>query len=412
MDLKSSKKKEGKPRDHRELGQLLDLFSFHEIAPGAPFWHPKGMIIFKELEKYIREELDKMDYQEISTPILVKKELFEQSGHWKHYRENMFWFQNPRDKKEVLALKPMNCPESTFVYNSKVRSYKDLPLRLSELGRLHRNELSGTLGGLFRVRQITMDDAHIYCRPDQIQNEIKLILALIKKFYGLLGFKMEYDLSTKPDKALGDVKIWKKAETALALALKSERIKFERKPKEGAFYGPKIDIEIEDSQARKWQVATIQLDLVMLPKQFDVTYVDEKGKQQKPIVIHRAIFGSFERFIGVLLEHTQGTLPLWLSPVQTVVINVGSAHRAYAEKIYELLKSSGIRSELSIDNETVGKRIRDTEIQKIPYVLVVGDKEMSAKSVNVRHYKKGVLGELNLEKLITQLKSEIENKTS
>jgi len=410
MNKKSSKVDQSKPRDHRELGQLLDLFSFHEVAPGAPFWHPKGMIIFRELEKYIREELDKMGYQEISTPIMVKKELFEQSGHWEHFRENMFWFANPADEKEVLTLKPMNCPESTFVYNSKIRSYKDLPLRLSEIGRLHRNERSGTLGGLLRVRQITMDDAHIYCRPDQIQHEIKLILGLIKKFYGSLGFKMEYDLSTKPDKSLGDVKIWKKAETALSLALKSERLKFNRKPKEGAFYGPKIDIEIEDSQSRKWQVATVQLDLVMLPKQFDVSYIDEKGKQQKPIVIHRAIFGSFERFIGILLEHTNGALPLWLSPVQAVVINVGAEHREYAKKIYELLKSKNIRAEEKTDNETVGKRIRNAEIQKIPYVLVVGEKEMANKTVNVRHYKRSQLGELEIEKLLTQIKSEIETK--
>lgn len=404
---KSETKKEAKSKDHRELGQILDLFSFHEVAPGAPFWHPKGMIIFKELERFIRAELDQAGYEEIATPILVKKELFEQSGHWEHYRENMFWFKNPSDEKEMLALKPMNCPESTFVYRSKIRSYKDLPLRFSEIGRLHRNERSGTLGGLFRVRQITMDDAHIYCRPDQIQEEIKSLLKLFKKFYSMFGFKIEYQLSTKPDKALGEAKIWKKAETALELALKSEKIKFKNKPKEGAFYGPKIDIDIKDSLGRSWQLATIQLDLVMLPKQFDVYYIDENGKQQKPIVIHRAILGSFERFIGILLEHFNGALPLWLSPIQAVVLNVGAEQRTYAKKIYELLKSHNIRAELSIDNETVGKRIREAELQKIPYILVVGEKEVEKRTINVRHRDRPLALETPLEEFLEKVNKEI-----
>ncbi|MFY9462017.1 MAG: threonine--tRNA ligase, partial [Candidatus Sungiibacteriota bacterium] len=311
--------KELPENDHRLLGQRLDLFSFHDIAPGAPFWHQKGMLIFRELEKYARKLNDDNGYQEISTPILVKKELFEQSGHWEHYRDNMFWFKNPRDKNETLIIKPMNCPESTFVYNSSVRSYKDLPLRLAEIGRLHRNERSGTLGGLFRVRQITMDDAHIYVRPDQVRDEVRAVIAIIEHFYGLFGLKPRYVLATKPKEALGTKQDWALAEEALADALKKEKISYEIAKGDGAFYGPKIEVHMKDSQGRDWQLGTAQLDLVMLPKQFKLFYTDAESQKQTPWVIHRAIFGSFERFIGILLEHYAGALPFWLSPVQVAV---------------------------------------------------------------------------------------------
>lgn len=401
--------KEIEKRDHRKLGERLDLFSSYDIAPGAPFWHPKGMIIFRELEKFIREELDKSDYLEISTPIMVKKELFEKSGHWKHYRENMFYWQTKNG--ETMVLKPMNCPESTYIYNFRTRSYRDLPMRLSEIGRLHRNELSGTLGGLLRVRQITMDDAHIYCRPDQIQAEISNCLKLIDKVYNLFGFERKFFLSTKPDKALGDEKLWRKAETGLKQALQENKIKFELKPKDGAFYGPKIDIHIKDAIGREWQLATVQLDLAMLPLQFDLSYIDQKGKKQKPVVIHRAIFGSFERFIGILIEHFAGALPLWLSPIQAQVINVSANQKDYAFKIYTKLKEVGIRAELSDENLTVGKRIREAEIQKVPYVLVVGEKEKSSQTVNVRHYRRGQEGEIKIESLIKKITTEIKNKT-
>lgn len=400
--------KEIEKRDHRKLGERLDLFSSYEIAPGAPFWHPKGMIIFRELEKFIREELDKLDYLEISTPIMVKKELFEKSGHWKHYRENMFYWQTSNG--ETLVLKPMNCPESTYIYNFRTRSYRDLPMRLSEIGRLHRNELSGTLGGLLRVRQITMDDAHIYCRPDQIQAEISGCLKLIDKVYNLFGFERRFFLSTKPDEALGDAKLWQKAERGLKYALKENKISFQLKPKDGAFYGPKIDIHIKDAIGREWQLATVQLDLAMLPLQFNLSYIDQKGQKQKPVVIHRAVFGSFERFIGILIEHFAGALPLWLSPVQAQVINVGASQRNYAVKVYRELKKAGIRVELSDENLTVSKRIREAEIQKIPYILVVGGKEKSNNTVNVRHYRRGQEGELKLENLIEKILSEIKNK--
>lgn len=399
------------PRDHRELGQLLDLFSFQEIAPGAPFWHPKGMIIFKELEKYLRGVLENAGYQEIATPIMVKKEVFEKSGHWQYYRDNMFWFANPRDDKEVLVVKPMNCPESTYVYNSQIRSYKDLPLRLSEIGRLHRNELSGTLGGMFRVRQITMDDAHIYCRPDQIQKEISGCLKLIINFYQMLGFQPEYFLATKPDGALGNDKTWDKAEKALAMALEENRLQFGRKEKDGAFYGPKIDIHIKDSLGRDWQLATVQLDFVMLPERFDLAYIDKNGAKKMPVVIHRAIFGSFERFVGVLLEHFDGQLPFWLAPIQMEIINIGAAHQGYGRRLQRRLNRLGFRARLSDENLTVAKRIREAEIKKIPYLLVVGDKELENQSVNVRHGQKGPLGEMKTAEFLKKIKEEIKKKT-
>lgn len=386
-------------RDHRELGQLMDLFSFHDIAPGAPFWHPKGMTIFRELEKLGRQINDKHGYQEISTPIMVKTEVFKKSGHWDHYRDNMFYFTNPVDDKEQLAIKPMNCPESTYVFNAKVRSYRELPLRLAEIGRLHRNELSGTLGGMFRVRQITMDDAHIYCRPDQVEEEVKNNINIFEKFYAVFNMKPSYVLATRPEKFLGDKKDWDKAETALKNALKASDTKYEVKEGEGAFYGPKIEVHLSDSQGRDWQMGTAQLDLVMLPKQFDVNYVDENGEKKMPWVIHRAIFGSFERFIGMLLEHLDGNLPAWLSPIQVAVINVSEKHLEYAKEVKSELEKLGVRVGLDEQNLTVGKKIRETDIQKVPLIVVVGDKEIKDRTVSLRESgeDKGVL---NLDKFL------------
>lgn len=416
-------------RDHRKLGERLDLFSFHDVAPGAPFWHPNGMVVFRELEKFIREELDREGYGEISTPIVVKSDVFERSGHWQYYRENMFSFKHG---KETLVLKPMNCPESTYIYGSQVRSYRDLPLRFSEIGRLHRNELSGTLGGLFRVRQITMDDAHIYCRMDQAEGEIKTLLKLVGRTYNLFGFKEQFYLATRPESALGDKKLWSRAESALEAALEHNKVPFEVKPKDGAFYGPKIDIHIKDALGRDWQLATIQLDLAMLPERFALSYADEKGRRQKPVVIHRAIFGSFERFIGILVEHFAGALPLWLSPVQAEVITVGSGQKKFAQEVWKNLQGHGVRARLSDENLTVGKRIREAEMQKIPYILVVGEKEEKNGTVNVRHYRRGPAsadltpaaasakgvamagrqeGEVNLEKLLERIALEIAAKT-
>lgn len=398
--------------DHRALGQRLDLFSFHEIAPGVPFWHPKGMMIFRELEKAARKINDENGYLEISTPILVKKEVFEKSGHWEHYRDNMFWFKNPTDENETLVVKPMNCPESTYIYNAETRSYKDLPLRLAEIGRLNRNERSGTLGGMFRVRQITMDDAHIFVRPDQVEDEIKNVIILIEKFYRGFGFEPRFVLATKPEGALGTAQDWTLAEVALANALEKQKINFTIAKGEGAFYGPKIEVHMKDSQDRDWQLGTAQLDLVMLPKQFELSYIDENGDKKMPWVIHRAIFGSFERFVGILLEHFNGALPFWLSPVQVAVLTINDAVREYAEKITKELKSykgnkgDGLRVMLDDRNETIGKKIRENEMQKIPYLLIIGAKEAEAKTVAVRERGKGDVGVMTLAKFFAKIQKQ------
>ncbi len=397
-------------QDHRNIGKALDLFSFHEIAPGAPFWHAKGMVIFKELEKLAREINEREGYLEISTPLLVKKEVFEKSGHWEHYRDNMFYFANPRDENEMLVVKPMNCPESTYIYNSRIRSYRDLPLRLAEIGRLNRNELSGTLGGLFRVRQLTMDDAHIYLRPDQVEEEIVKIIAMIRNFYDMLGFKTTYVLATRPKDALGNSQEWDMAEKALKNALDKAGVKYMLAEGEGAFYGPKIEAHLRDSQDRDWQMGTAQLDLVMLPKQFDIFYTDENGQQKMPWVIHRAIFGSFERFIGVLLEHTDGALPLWLSPVQVAVLPITDKQNNRAEELSKELTASGIRVELNKNNETLGKKIREAELQKVPYLAIVGEKEVKAKAVAVRRRGKEDMGQMGIDEFIEKLKKEIAAK--
>lgn len=397
---------EAKKRDHRKLGKELELFFFNEIAPAAPFWLPKGMIIFRELEKFLRETLDKQGYQEISTPILVKKTLWERSGHWEHYKENMFILEVDN---EIYSLKPMNCPESTIVYKSKIRSYRDLPLRLSEIGRLHRNEISGALGGMLRVRQITMDDAHLFVRPDQILDEIQKLLKLINDFYTLFGFSPSYNLSTRPDKAMGDIELWNKAEESLKQALELNRINYKLKEGEGAFYGPKIDIQIKDAIGRSWQTATIQLDFQM-PERFELEYIDENDERKRPVMIHRAIFGSFERFIGILTEHFAGYFPTWLSPIQVVVLPVSENFIPYAEKVYQLFWDKNIRVELDKRNEKVGYKIREWETQKVPYMIIVGEKESSSNTLSVRKHKKGDLGIFEIEKFLELILNEITNK--
>jgi threonyl-tRNA synthetase len=404
--MKNDKKENELPEnDHRILGQRLDLFSFHEISPGAPFWHPKGMVIFRELEKAARKINDENGYLEISTPILVKKEVFEKSGHWEHYRDNMFWFKNPTDDNETLVVKPMNCPESTYIYNSAIRSYKDLPLRFAEIGRLNRNERSGTLGGMFRVRQITMDDAHIYVRPEQVENEIGCVIALIEKFYRGFGFEPRFVLATKPAGALGTKEDWDMAEEALTNAMKKSGIAFTVEKGEGAFYGPKIEVHMKDSQERDWQLGTAQLDLVMLPKQFELSYIDEDGTKKMPWVIHRAIFGSFERFIGILLEHFNGALPFWLAPVQVAVLAINDAVTEYATKVAKELGDNDIRVMLNDRNETIGKKIREAELQKIPYVLVVGNREAEAGTVAVRERGKGDVGTMALAEFLKHIRA-------
>ena len=397
---------EAKKRDHRKLGKELELFMFHEYSPGAPFWLPNGMILFKELEKYWRSIHDDNGYEEINSPILVKDKIFEQSGHLEHYTEHMF---KVVDGEEIYYLKPMNCPEATLVYSSKMRSYKDLPIRLSEIGRLHRNELRGVLGGLFRVRQITMDDAHIFCTPEQIQDEITGVMGLIKTFYALFELEPRYYLSTKPDESLGSKQAWDKAEASLAAALKANNLKFEVKEKDGAFYGPKIDIHIKDVLKRDWQIATIQLDF-NLPERFDLTYEGSDGQKHRPVMIHRAIFGSFERFIGLLIEHFAGNFPLWLAPVQVAVVPITDNQLDYAKEIYNKLKENKFRAKLDDRNEKVGYKIRDWETKKVPYMMVLGEKEKQNKNITVRAHKKGDLGAFALNDFIKSLAEERDSK--
>ncbi len=384
---------EAKKRDHRRLGRELDLFSFHDIAPGAPFWHPKGMILFRELERLWREEHDRRGYQEISTPILVHRKLWEQSGHWEHYKENMFLLEV---EGQEFSLKPMNCPESTIIYRSRLRSYRDLPLRLNEIGRLHRFERSGTLHGMLRVRQITMDDAHIYCRPDQILEEIDGVLDLIYNFYSIFDFQPEFFLSTKPPKAMGDPKLWEIAEEALRQALERRGIEYGLKEGEGAFYGPKIDVQVKDAIGREWQLATVQLDFQM-PERFALEYMDRDGTPKRPVMIHRAIFGSFERFIGILTEHYAGAFPVWLAPVQAVVIPITDRHVSYAHEIGTKLRAAGLRVEVDDRSERMQAKIRDAQLQKIPYMLIVGDREAAAGTVAVRLRTGEDLGAMSLE---------------
>jgi threonyl-tRNA synthetase len=400
---------EARKRDHRRLGRELDLFVFHDVSPGAPFWLPKGMILVRELERFWREAHDARGYLETSTPILVNKRLWEESGHWEHFQENMFKLEV---EGQVYSLKPMNCPESTYIYRHALRSYRDLPLRYSEIGRLHRNERSGTLTGLFRVRQITMDDAHIYCRPDQAQEEITGVLELVKEFYKVFNLAPRFRLATRPDKRLGTEAEWDQAEHALHEAVRANGLAYELKPGEGAFYGPKIDIHIEDVLGRDWQIATVQLDLTMLPERFRLEYVDADGKTKRPVAIHRAIFGSFERFIGILTEHFAGAFPTWLSPVQARVLPVSEVHAAYGRAVADRLRAAGVRAELDDRNEKLGYRIREAQVEKVPYMLVVGARESRDGTVNLRRRNEEDTGALPLDRVVADLVSEIGSRSA
>jgi len=383
-------------KDHRQIGKELGLLFFNELAPFGPFWLPKGFIIFKILEKYLRDLYQREGIVEISTPMLVKKALWERSGHWEKFRDNMFAL---KDGKEELALKPMNCPESALVYQSDVRSYRDLPIRLAEIGQLHRKEVSGAVGGLFRVRQMTMDDLHIYCRFDQLAAELTSVLRQIQGFYKLFGYKGEFFLATKPDKALGSPKNWHIAEKALAASLKAQKIEYKIKPKDGAFYGPKIDINLKDAHNRDWTISTVQVDFA-IPGRFELKYIDEHGKPQQPVIVHRSIFGTFERFIGLLLEHTQGAIPVWLAPVQIKVLTVNIEQITRAKKIVKELESAGARAELDDSNESVTKKIRNAEIQKVPYIVVYGENEQKSGKLAVRQRGSAAIKELTVQELV------------
>src|SRR3989441_2427177 len=395
---------EAKKRDHRKLGRELDLFDFHDVAPGAPFWLPNGMVLIRELEKFAREALDANGYQEIATPLLIHKRLWEQSGHWEHYQENMFKVEV---EEELFTLKPMNCPPSTYVYRRSLRSYRDLPLRFSEMGRCHRNERSGTLTGLVRVRQFTQDDAHIYCRPDQLQDEITGVLELVREFYKTFNLEPSFRLATRPPKAMGSPEQWDAAERALHEALKANGLAYEVKPGDGAFYGPKIDIHIEDALGRDWQMATVQVDLVMLPERFQLEYIDADGQPKRPVAIHRAIFGSFERFIGVLTEHYAGAFPTWLAPVQARVLPISEKHAEYGRAVYERLRAVRLRVELDDRNEKLGYRIREAQLKKVPYMLVVGERERASGTVSLRHRTGDELKDVSVERVIADFTREI-----
>ena len=382
LDAYLLRREEAKRRDHRRLGVQLDLFSFHDVSPGSAFWHPKGQRLWRILETAIREVQDRRGYQEISTPMLVHKKLWQQSGHWANYQDSMFVLES---EGQIFSLKPMNCPESTFVYKSRLRSYRDLPLRLSEFGRLHRNERSGTLSGLTRVRHFVQDDAHIYLRPDQLQDEIKALLGEVYEVYGWFGLEPRFTFGTRPDKALGDPALWKRAEAQIKAALDSLGKPYRLKPKDGAFYAPKIDIQIEDALGREWQTATIQVDLVMLPERFDLTYVDENGEHVRPVAIHRAIYGSLERFIGVLIEHFAGAFPVWCAPVQAVVIPIADRHVEAGRELAGLLADRRLRAEVDGSDNRMQNKIRLAQEQKVPYMLVLGDREVEARTVAIRN---------------------------
>ena len=375
------RREEARKRDHRRLGVQLDLFSFHDVSPGSAFWHPKGQRIWRTLETAMRELQERRGYQEISTPIVVSERLWRQSGHWDLYRDNMFLIES---EGQTFSLKPMNCPESTFVYRSNLRSYRDLPLRYNEYGRLHRNERSGTLSGLTRVRQFIQDDAHLYVRPDQLTDEIEALLGEVREAYGWFGLEPRFAFATKPDKALGDPALWDRAEQLIREAFAAADLTYTLKPKDGTFYAPKIDIYIDDALGREWQMATIQVDLVMLPERFDLTYIDETGQPQRPIAIHRAIYGSLERFIGILIEHFAGAFPLWIAPVQAVVIPIADRHLDAAGELAGVLRGRGLRVEVDASDNRMQNKIRLAQEQKVPYMLVLGDREVEARTVAPR----------------------------
>ena len=375
------RREEAKKRDHRRLGVQLDLFSFNNLSPGSAFWHPKGQRIWRTLEGAMRELQERRGYQEISTPIVVSERLWQQSGHWDHYRDNMFLIES---EGQTFSLKPMNCPESTVIYRSKLRSYRDLPLRFNEYGRLHRNERSGALSGLTRVRHFIQDDAHIFVRPDQLMAELQALLGEVREAYGWFGLEPRFTFATKPDKAIGDPALWELAERLVVEAFAAGDISYELKPKDGTFYAPKIDIYIDDALGREWQMATIQIDLVMLPERFDLTYIDEEGRPQRPMTIHRAIYGSLERFIGILVEHFAGALPLWVAPVQAVIIPIADRHVDGARELGEVLRAAGLRVEVDASDNRMQNKIRVAQGQKVPYMVVLGDREIEARQGTVR----------------------------
>ena len=406
LDDYLNKLEEAKKRDHRKLGKELGLFVLLDEGPGFPFFLPKGMILRNQLESYWREQHEIAGYQEIRTPIMLDRELWERSGHWDKYKDNMYF--TVIDETD-FALKPMNCPGGILVYKQNLHSYRDLPLRTGEMGLVHRHEMSGVLHGLMRVRAFTQDDAHIFMLPEQINAEIKGVIDLIDLFYKQFGFPYHVELSTRPENSIGSAEDWEIATNALKQALQEKGLEFKINEGDGAFYGPKIDFHLEDSLDRTWQCGTIQLDFQM-PERFDMTYIGEDGEKHRPVMIHRVIYGSMERFIGILTEHFGGAFPTWLSPVQVRILPITDRQHEYARQVLADLKASGIRVEIDDRSEKIGYKIREGQLQKIPYLLVLGDKEIEMGGVAVRHRKQGDLGSQKLDEFISMIKDEIVNR--
>ncbi len=400
------KLEEAKKRDHRRLGRELGLFVVLDEGPGFPFFLPKGMIIRNELEEFWRKEHVKAGYKEIKTPIILNRALWERSGHWDHYRENMYFTVIDG---EDYAIKPMNCPGGILVYKQSLHSYREFPIRMGELGLVHRHEKSGVLHGLMRVRAFTQDDAHIFMLPSQITQEIKGVIDMVDRFYSLFGFSYHVELSTKPENAMGSDEIWDKATNALRQALEEKGMEYKVNEGDGAFYGPKIDFHLRDSLDRTWQCGTIQLDFLM-PEKFDLTYIGEDGEKHRPVMIHRVIYGSLERFIGILTEHFAGAFPTWLAPVQVRIIPITERHHEYALQIESLFREEGLRVESDLRSEKVGYKIREGQLQRIPYLLVVGDKEVEEKTVSVRKRKEGDIGPQPVAEFLHNIKKEIAQK--
>ena len=393
-----------KENDHRIIGKNLDLFSFSELAPGMVFWHHKGLIIKNELINFWRE-LHK-DYQEISTPVILDKKLWQISGHWEKYKEHIFLTNYD---KRTFAVKPMNCPGGILIYKNSLISYKDLPLKVAELGMDHRQELSGVLGGLFRLIQFTQDDAHVYCTDKQLEEEIIKVLELTEKLYSTFNFKYTVELSTRPKKKIGTDKMWDKAEKSLEKVLKKKKVKYKINKGDGAFYGPKIDFHIKDSLKRNWQCGTIQVDFSM-PERFDLTYEGKDGKKHRPVMIHRAIYGAIERFLGIIMEDFSGKFPLWLNPNQVKIITINERNNKFAKEIFEKLNNENIRVELDDRNETLSKKVREAQLQKFNYILTIGDKEEESNTLAIRTREGKVKFKVKIEDFIKEIKEEIKKR--
>ncbi len=398
---------QARARDHRKLGKELDLFLFSELSPGSPFWQPNGMVIWNALTELWRSENGARGYREVKTPILYDVELFKTSGHWHVYRENMY-FTDVEDRP--MGLKPMNCPAHAQIYKAERRSYRDLPIRYSEAGLVHRHEPSGTLHGLMRVRHITQDDAHIFCTEEQIPDEVNRCLDFGFAIYDLFGFKPRLELSTRPDKRIGSEDMWDRAEAALQSALDARGVAYELNPGDGAFYGPKIDLHMTDSIGRSWQLGTVQLDYSM-PERFDLHYTGADNADHRPVMIHRALLGSFERFIGILIEHYAGEFPLWLAPLQALVLPVADRHNDYGETVAARLRDAGLRAELDDRSESVGRKIREAELRKVPYMLVVGDRDVDAGAAALRRHGRGDLGTLPVTEAVERLAAEVAGRS-